>query len=75
MIEQQVETDIKLISNKSTNLQIVKLLAYITDVLKSGTEETITVNIGKNLKSDFFAIEVNGIELPQVKCKSRIDIN
>lgn len=75
MIEQQVETDIKLISNKSTNLQIVKLLAYITDVLKSGTEETITVNIGKNLKSDFFAIEVNGIELPQVKCKSSIDIN
>lgn len=75
MIEQQVETDIKIIANKSTAIQILKLLTYITDVIKSGSENTITVNIGKNIRSDFFAVEVNGVDLPQAKCKSVVDIN
>ena len=70
-----VETDIKIIGDKSTVSQIVLLLAYIRAYLQSKEDGEIKVKIGKNMVSQFFAFQVNDQEIVQVKPKDELEIN
>lgn len=69
------ETDIKIIGEKSTNAQIVVLLSYIRHFLQTQTSGEITVNIGKNVNTNFFAFQVNNQEIPDILPKEEININ
>jgi hypothetical protein len=70
-----IETDIKIIGDKITNVQIVYLLSYIRDVLQSGQTATVKLSIGKNRVSDFFAIQVNEQDIKQVCPVEEFEIN
>lgn len=70
-----VETDIKLIGNQETIVQIVALLSYIRNLLNTSTEGEIKVSVGKNINSNFFAMSVNNQEIADLKAKNFIEIN
>ena len=74
-LSKHVETDIKIIGDKTTNTQIVMLLAYIRYFLQRKQSSEIKVNIGKHVNSDFFAIQVNDQEIPELIPKDSVDIN
>lgn len=71
----QVETDIKLIGTKNVNGQIVLLLAYIRNLLKNPRGGEIKISVGKNIRTDFFAFQVNDEQVPDILARETLDIN
>ena len=59
-----VETNIKIIGDKTIICQIVQLLAYIRHSLKNNNKDTIKVNIGNTIANSHFLFDANGIEIP-----------
>lgn len=70
-----IETDIKLIGNQETIVQIVALLSYIRNLLNNSAEGDIKVSVGKNINSNYFAFSVNNQEIADLKAKTEININ
>lgn len=74
-LKNSFETDIKLIGDKNTITQIVILLAYIRRYLQTNTSGDIHVSIGKNMKTDFFAMQVNDQEIKDINPSENVEIN
>ena len=72
---QPVETDIKIIGDRSTNAQIVLLLACIRSYLQNKTSGEIKVTVGKHLASQFFAFTANDQEIQQIQPVKELEIN
>ena len=70
-----VETDVKLIGNQETIVQIVALLSYIRNLINTSTEGDIKISVGKNINSNYFAFSVNNQEIADLKAKTSININ
>ena len=70
-----VETDIKLIGNQETIVQVIALLSYIRNLLNNSAEGDIKVSVGKNINSNYFAFSVNNQEIADLKAKTAININ
>ena len=70
-----VETDIKLVGNQETIVQIVALLSYIRNLINNSSEGEIKVLVGKNINSNYFAFSVNDQEIADLKAKTAININ
>ncbi len=74
-LERHCDTDIKIIGDKTTNTQVVMLLAFLRDAIQSNKETEIKVTVGKHMKNRFFAMQVNGEEIPQIIAEKEIEIN
>ena len=74
-LQDHVETDVKIIGDKITNVQIVYLLSYIRDILQNRQTAEVKLSIGKNRTSDFFAIQVNEQDIKQVCPVEEFEIN
>lgn len=70
-----VETNIKVIGDKTTVCQIVQLLAYIRHTIKNGEKTDITVKIGRNVADGHFLFDVNGLEIPDLITQKFVEIN
>ena len=70
-----IETDLKMVGNQTTIVQIIALLSYIRNIINTSSEGEIKVSIGKNVNSNFFAFSVNNQEVADLKAKESIEIN
>lgn len=70
-----VETNIKIIGDKTIICQIVQLLAYIRHSLKNNNKDTIKVNIGNTIANSQFMFDVNGLEIPDFITQNTIEIS
>ena len=69
------ETDIKLVGDMSTIREIIILLSYIRNIIDEGRSQDIVVSVGKNIKTEAFGMDVNGMEIPDIKSKGLAVIN
>lgn len=74
-LKDSFETDIKLIGDKAPITQIIILLAYIRHYLQNHESGDIKISVGKNMKSGFFAMQVNGQEIPEIFPQESLEIN
>lgn len=74
-LKDSFETDIKLIGDKGPITQIIILLAYIRHYLQNNESGEIKITIGKKMKTDFFAMQVNDQEIPGIFPEESIEIN
>lgn len=70
-----VESNIKVIGDKSTVCEVVQLLAYIRYAIKNKQQIKIEVNVGSKVNSDFFGFQVNDQEIKDYIAQSYIEIN
>lgn len=70
-----VETNIKVIGDKTTVCQVVQLLAYIRHAIKNSERADITVKVGRNIADGHFLFDVNGLEIPDLITQKFVDIN
>lgn len=72
------ETNIRLITENWTAVQVTKLLAYIRDAVRSSENEgpaTIKLTIGKNVKGGTFSFTVNDQEISTLRAQKVLEIN
>ena len=74
-LKSSIETNIKLIGDSGPITQIVILLAYIRYYLQNNISGEIKVSVGKNMESNFFAMQVNDQEIDQIKPRDSLEIN
>ena len=70
-----VETQIKILGDKTTISQVVQLLAYIRHAIKYNLNTHIDVQIGKYVMNTPFAMDVNGQEIQDLVTQSKAEIN
>ena len=70
-----VESNIKIIGDKSTVCEVVQLLAYIRHAIKNKQQIKIEVNVGSKVNSDFFGFQVNEQEIKDYITQDYIEIN
>lgn len=70
-----VESNIKVIGDKSTVCEVIQLLAYIRHAIKNKQKIKIEVNVGSKVNSDFFGFQINGQEIKDYISQSYIEIN
>lgn len=70
-----LEANIRMIGDATTIADIVKLIAYIRHAIQNKEQATITVDIGKNVNSDFFGFQVNQSEIRDYLTQSQVSIN
>ena len=70
-----VETQIKILGDKTTISQVVQLLAYIRHAIKYNLSTNIDVQIGKYVMNTPFAMEVNGQEIQDLVTQNKAEIN
>jgi len=70
-----VETEIKILSDIGTISSVVKLLAYIRDVIEHQTNKTISVNVGSNFRGKVFDFQVNTQQIDKIIAKDNISIS
>ena len=68
-------TYVKLVGSEATNMQVIGLLAYIRNIINSGTSGTIKVIVGKNIANDVFQFDANNQEVPDLRAQPEIEIN
>lgn len=70
-----VESDIKVIGDKSTVCQLTMLIAYIRHAIQTKQCHDITVRVGSKSNSDFFGFQVNNREIKDYITQNLIEIN
>jgi hypothetical protein len=56
-------TEVKMIGDFDTICQVISLLAYIRNAIKSSQKKDILVKIGHNVTNGQFMFDVNGFEI------------
>ncbi len=69
------ETDVTLLGNKYTIIQIVTLLSYIRNAIGNNERKTIEVSIGNNVSNRDFEFLVNNQKTDDMNVKEKIEIN
>lgn len=70
-----VETQIKLITDRTTACQIVQFLAYLRHAIKNNTQATINIKIGSKIANGKLLFDVNGLEIPDLITQDLVEIN
>lgn len=69
------ETDVTLLGNKYTIIQVVTLLSYIRNAIRNNEKKTIEVSIGNNVSNRDFEFLVNNQKTDDMNVKEKIEIN
>ena len=70
-----VETDIKIIGDRTLTCQLVQFLAYVRNAIKNNKKTEIKVNIGSKVENGQLLFDVNGLEIPDLITQDYIEIN
>lgn len=70
-----VETNLRMIGDKSTIAEVVRLVAYIRHAVMNNLNKTIVVNIGENVVNTKFLFDVNSLEVQDYIAQDQISIN
>ncbi len=66
---------IRMIGDKMTLVQVIKLLAYIRHSIKNNKPCDILVHVGKNVQDGKFMFDVNQFEVKDLITKEEVEIN
>lgn len=61
-----VETNVRLVGDKTVIGQVVQLLAYIRHAVRNNMKVKIDVNIANTVANVPFMMDVNGLEVPDL---------
>ena len=70
-----VETNVRLMGDKTVVAQVVQLLAYIRHALRNNIKTSIQVNMPVTVANVPFMIDVNGLEVPDLVTVNKTQIN
>lgn len=70
-----VDTNVRLIGDKTIVAEVVQLIAYIRHAIKNNMEKDITVSIGNTVANVPFAFSVNDMAIPDLTTVDRMQIN
>lgn len=73
--QDDVEIDLTLFGNKYTLIQVITLMSYIRNVIRSNKPRTITLEIGKNVTDRTFEFLVNDQVADNLIPKDKVEIN
>lgn len=71
----QTATDLRFIGDREIICQVVQLLAYIRNALKTGNPTHIDVEIGNEIAGPTFTFDVNGCEIKDITAVKHTKIN
>lgn len=70
-----VETNVRLVGDKTVIGQVVQLLAYIRHAVRNNMKVKIDVNIANTVANVPFMMDVNGLEVPDLVTVKKTQIN
>lgn len=70
-----VETNVRLMGDKTVVGQVVQLLAYIRHAVRNNLKTSIEVNINNTVANVPLMFDVNGIEVPDLVTVDSVQVN
>lgn len=70
-----VETNVRLMGDKTIVAQVVQLLSYIRHAIRNNIKTSIQVDIPITVANAQFMLDVNGIEVPDLVTIEKTQIN
>ncbi len=70
-----VETNVRLMGDKTVVGQVVQLLAYIRHAVRNNLKTSIEVNINNTVANVPLMFDVNGIEVPDLVTVDKVQVN
>lgn len=69
------EATVKLIGDRATVCQVVQLLAFVRNAIRSGAKKTISVDLCRKVNGGKLLFDVNGMEIPDLIAPDRMEID
>lgn len=70
-----VETNVKMIGNKTIIAEVVQLLSYIRHALRNNVKTELNVKLGTTVANVDFMFDVNGMQVPDLVIVPETSIN
>lgn len=70
-----VETNVRLVGDKTVVAQVVQLIAYIRHAVRNNMDTSINVKIGNTVANVPFMMDVNGLDVPDLVTVENAQIN
>ena len=70
-----VETNVRLMGDKTVVGQVVQLLSYIRHAIRNNLKTTIEVDIANTVANVPFMLDVNGMEVPDLVTVKKVQVN
>lgn len=70
-----VETNVRLVGDKTVVAQVVQLLSYIRHAVRNNMKTTIEVGINNTVANVPFMLDVNGLEVPDLVVVPKVQVN
>lgn len=70
-----VETNVRLLGDRTIIAEIVQLLAYIRNGLKNNQKTVINVHLMQTVADPVFTFDVNGMQVPDLVLNKDIQVN
>lgn len=70
-----VETNIRLVGDKTAIAQTVQLIAYIRHAIRNNQKQNIHVTISNTVANIPYMMDVNGMEVPDLVTVNNVQIN
>ena len=70
-----VETNVRLMGDKTVVGQVVQLLSYIRHAIRNNLKTTIEVDIANTVANVPFMLDANGMEVPDLVTVKKVQVN
>ncbi len=70
-----VETNVRLMGDKTVVAQVVQLLSYIRHAVRNNLKTTIEVDINNTVANVPFMFDTNGLEVPDLVTVKKTQVN
>ena len=70
-----VETNVRLMGDKTIVAQLVQLLSYIRHAVRNNLKTTIEVDIANTVANTQLMMDVNGMQVPDLVTASKVQVN
>ena len=70
-----VETNVRLVGDKTVVAQVVQLLSYIRHAVRNNLKTSIQVDINNTVANVPFMLDVNGLEVPDLVTVNKVQVN
>lgn len=70
-----VETNVRLMGDKTVVAQVVQLLSYIRHAVRNNMNTTIEVDIANTVANVPLMMDVNGMEVPDLVTVKKVQVN
>ena len=70
-----VETNVRLMGDKTIVAQLVQLLSYIRHAVRNNLKTTIEVDIANTVANAQLMMDVNGMQVPDLVTTSKVQVN